>query len=415
MTDIEFITSDKVIKHLHPSKIDVCLDHLRSNPRTAHALQQRKKYPIRIAIYQFLGLDKLGAGATVGKIEFWTLRGWPKEEAEYKKSERYAKVDNRTSSPYSRTAKQYVGLSEEEITNKINCSRPTSVEYWVKKGFSPEEAANKLANFQKYSANISTNKHKHRTERTISQIGYWLKLGYTSEEARIKTAEVQDTKSLKSCVTHRGILSGARKYLQAIKRYYKNNQLRVQAVLLTYLEFRKNRTLTSHHFLERVAIITKELNTRAKGHASQESLIFFAPIYEELKTKFKCYIGAFGQKEFKLKRTDIKSADKFFRYDFCIFELKLIFEYDGAFFHGEHSEQNDNLKTALAESSGFKLIRLFGLSNFKRENVEFHNNIEIIKSELGNLVSSVKWDIKHKTFYDKEYNKLFYRQQNRNS
>lgn len=162
-----------------------------------------------------------------------------------------------------------------------------------------------------------------------------------------------------------------------------------KSIILALLEWRNEKHESSIKFLARQKEFKKFLIKKYKGHASKESLIFFAPMYEALKDNFDCRLGFQGIKELKLQ----KDNKKFVRYDFTIQDKKLIFEYDGLRFHTAENSALDREKTKLAEINGYTLIRLKGLKN--TGDIEtFNENQCIIAQVLRNYdidISCVIW------------------------
>ena len=143
-----------------------------------------------------------------------------------------------------------------------------------------------------------------------------------------------------------------------------------------------------------------------RGHASQESLQFLAPLYVALQQTFTCHIGDFGQKEKAVTYVEGEKT-RFIRFDFCIDELKLIFEYDGAFYHDRSSYIKDMRKNEIAETHGYQVVRLdgYGTSGRSDYTVWQDNCDKIVTTMLayGVDASSIQWQFKRKVYYDKKH------------
>jgi very-short-patch-repair endonuclease len=70
-----------------------------------------------------------------------------------------------------------------------------NVNYWIKKGFSIEDAKLEISKIQ----SNNTLKREYKSHERIINIDYWIQRhGYSVEDARLKVAEIQSTRSRKS-------------------------------------------------------------------------------------------------------------------------------------------------------------------------------------------------------------------------
>ena len=392
MTDSELKDAiNKQVKHLHPLKLEECLNKIKE----PSILKFKKDgclsaHQLKLFLRNYLKLDTLGVGSSPIKKEFWLFRGWSQEETFAKQQERIKKVDYKKVSPYSRDCELYVGMQEDQITWEINSKRPTNIEYWEKKGFNKEDAKLEVFKHQSKTSKIGNAKHSHRDDRTAVHLNYWLKKGFTEDEAKIKLAERQDVNSLHARIKQFGIMKGTLKYLQKKNKSLTPSKfIERKSITLALLSWRNDKSISSENFIKSVAGFKKILLTKYRGHASKESLIFFAPLFDTLKDKFECKVGYQGNLELKLQRKN----KKYFRFDFTIEDKKLIFEYDGAFFHTAENLELDLEKTQLAVDHGYKVVRLQGLKNMS-DLVTYHENQYIIKQVLqahNIVVGSTLW------------------------
>lgn len=212
---IEFL--ENCVKHLHPQVAQSLFDQIMADGVLKTKLEKGRIKPIKDFIRSQLKLDELGAGASTSMIKFWTYRGWTEAEAAINVKERYDKVDNTLSSPFSRTARQYEGLTEKEIDLAIAQRRPSNKAYWLAKGFSEDEAIIKVAEFQQKGARAAAKAIRGREDHTTSQVGYWLKRGYSQEDAEKKVKSYQNTRGIGARVRKYGIEAGVAEYLARLK------------------------------------------------------------------------------------------------------------------------------------------------------------------------------------------------------
>lgn len=137
------------------------------------------------------------------------------------------------------------GLQKEFEKNK-NFFKEKSrqcVEFWLKKGYSQEDAEIEV---KKSFDDIHTKTWKKRRENpelykdvNTAQIGYWLKKGYSQKEAEIKLSQRQKTFSLQICIDKYGKKKGREIWLNRqikwIENYKKNNFSKISQELFWIL------------------------------------------------------------------------------------------------------------------------------------------------------------------------------------
>ena len=174
--------------------------------------------------------------------------------------------------------------------------------------------------------------------------------------------------------------------------YNKNNIIHeIINISDTYDEYKKN---------------YKEYKKTLNGHASKESLTYLIPMYNLLKEKYTLYFGACGFKEkyFKYKK------GKFYRYDFLIDELKIIYEYDGMYHFSNIYGSADNYKkielekNEYAKTNGYKIYRLSVKNKFE-ENVKIIYN-SFIENNVKYHYLEDRLNKFYETFYDMENLKI---------
>lgn len=160
------------------------------------------------------------------KESFWIKRGFTIEEAKQKifeiQSNNSKKVKNRFI--VSKENLKNNGRSEEEIKNI--CQTPSMVSFWLNKGFSEEEAKMKVSEIQSNSA-----KNVNFEKRLLpSNLEYWIKRGYSEEESKLKVSESQRTFSKEKCVEKYGEEIGLLKWKNRQDKWqkslYKNGNIK---------------------------------------------------------------------------------------------------------------------------------------------------------------------------------------------
>lgn len=202
--------------------------------------------------------------------------------------------------------------SLSDIRNELHCKsdKCISIEFWTDRGWTEEEAKIKVSERQK--ANSSKVNPSNRCSNT--QLKWWTKKGYTEEEAKKLISERQATFTKESCIEKYGKEKG--------EVIYKNRQQK----------WRK--TLDERY--------SKETQMRwicSCKCFSKMSTKLFNKFYNLYKNKYTCFLAPYT-KEFFLMTPN----KKFYLYDFCIKELKLIFEFNGSHVHANPEWPEEKLK-----------------------------------------------------------------------
>lgn len=134
-----------------------------------------KKLAAKNTIYKYKSPKKVGS--SIWSLNYWLSRGYTEEEANIKISDIQKKNSKRSVEYYINRGYSYddavCKVSEEQRKN-VSCSKKSS-EYWIKKGFTKEEA--------KSIASDIARKH------SVWSKSYWMNQGYTEEEAANKVLE----------------------------------------------------------------------------------------------------------------------------------------------------------------------------------------------------------------------------------
>jgi hypothetical protein len=351
---------DYKIKNLEPklreSLLDFSLTCCKANPR------------LRFGQLTKLIREKIG---TAGKsrsqnsIKYWTLRGWGEEQAS-KKSKEHCDSYLRNS-PFGEDnwlAKinplTGINYTQEEALFKARSCKKLNVEYWIVRGHSEEDSIKLRSQFQ---SELSKRVDNTRKDRTATQIGYWLKKGFSQEEAKEKLRERQSTIGLKFQINKYGYEKGVSLYIGKRSKRRKHYTVFRLYCLTKAFEVSKNYDELIRNY--------KSLMRLWKGQASKESLKYFIFLYECLKENYTINFGAMGLKELRLFGGKEKD---FYRYDFSIEEKKLIIEYDGIYWHDpKNPNPSEKEKFKIAKKNGYKVLRISSTDAFDK------NCLKIIK------------------------------------
>ena len=133
-------------------------------------------------------------------------------------------------SPYSVKHWLNRGLSEDKAKEYIKTLRPVNKEYWIKLGYSEEESilqieGQKLVSLRGCVARFGVVEgekiwYKREKKRSIAGkkgsagLEYWVKKGYSLEEAKIKRSQRQSTFSKEICIEKYGEEEGLKKFTE---------------------------------------------------------------------------------------------------------------------------------------------------------------------------------------------------------
>ena len=191
-------------------------------------------------------------------INYWISRGYSFDESkvilyEYKKSNPNNK---KRISPFSRefyinkinplTNKKY---TEEEADYARNSIRPIRKEYWIKQGYSEEEAIIKAKESKSNNDRSSKGKKIVKVNNKLS-IDYWILRGYSEEEAKNNISKLQVTFSKDKCIEKHG-------YKKGIK-IWENRQIKWQNTLLSKSSEEIEEINLKKAFYSNLSSLTKE-------------------------------------------------------------------------------------------------------------------------------------------------------------
>lgn len=185
---------------------------------------------------------------------------------------------------------------------------------------------------QQARARRAGEKLKGSKEHSIRGIGYWLKQGFSMDEAISKVQQIQSTNTIQRYITKYGEIDGP---IEFDRRKNKWVELMSDTLIC------KKRSLGLWRYIERYGEINgkqkyltmrKNRNETSRiGSASSESIIACHAIIKLLDDNgIKYYVGVENNKEWFIYD---KKLERPFFYDLTIPSLSIIIEYHGETFH----------------------------------------------------------------------------------
>jgi len=333
--------------------------------------------------------------------------------------------------------------TEEEAKIHVKSFRKNSIYYWLKHGYSEEEAERKRMEFQ--HSNIYKAIDAAKKVPSNTQIEYYTQKGYSIEEAKKIISDRQRTFTLEKCIAKYGEQEGRKRWkdrqnkwmeslnkktLEEKQQINKRKSLSITQYINRFglkkglNEYYKLRCIhkSDLHFLKRtIKIIYKNnfknvndfskiynklkdkyVSYKIKGTSSRESLKVLKPLYNYCinhlnMEKSNVRLGIPGSKELCLR-----NHKKMFFYDFCIMDKKIIIEYNHLIWHPDprymsfkqfenykhpYSKKKtassiynyDHIKIKYAKQCGYKVFIMWNFDDVKYKINELKN---IIKNEI---------------------------------
>jgi hypothetical protein len=146
---------------------------------------------------------------------------------------KYVNINNNISEYVKGLIKNNITVSHKEFlrnVKRISGSTRTmnSIKFWLARGYSEDEAKEKVHKFQKMAGDTFSRKRKLDPNKykdyTPSQIGYWLKKGYDEKEAKLLVSERQHTFSLDLCIEKYGKIKGTEIFKKRQHKWFMSRQ-----------------------------------------------------------------------------------------------------------------------------------------------------------------------------------------------
>ena len=349
---------DRCIQNLTTDKRVEMFDLLMSNLKLAGNVIRCKQFVVKT-----LNLPNNGKNT----YKYWFSRGWSESESKYKYKSfnRELRKKKPRFSPFSKefwmtkvNPQTNVNYTEDEALYEQHSRRPIRKEYWSKRGYSDIDAAVK-ANETKDSNNkqgsftsTSRSKKQHR-DSSHRCVEYWILRGYTIDEATEKVTNGQATFSLKKCIQKHGAEEG--------NNIWNERQTKWQNTI----------NAKSIEELERIG---RAKMCGGRGYSKVSQLLFvkiYELIKDKLPLPYFATMGRDGKiydprtfnKTCKLVHDEwfhISKNRVMMFFDFYIKETKSIIEFDGDYWHGEKrgNQERDTKRDATLLKEGFRLLRV---------------------------------------------------------
>lgn len=176
----------------------------------------------------FVRKDILGLVKPVNRCTtlYWTLRGWSDQEAKIKSKSNYKVTQKKRASPFSIDFWLQKGFSLEEAEYKCNSIRPIKKEYWMERGYDENQATQKALETKLKNNKNGAEKSKNRSKEEIKAFSkrckeYWILRGYSLEEAKNKVKEIQNLNHIDRYIKKYGEEEGKRRYEKRQKDWLK--------------------------------------------------------------------------------------------------------------------------------------------------------------------------------------------------
>ncbi len=270
-------------------------------------------------------------------IEYWLKKGYSENEGKEKISTIQSERGKKVACKNKIVNKEYIESLGLDCNKFFKERSIWCVEYWLKKGYSENDAKNKISKYQtelgKRNASKSKSDHKKNSVRCIE---YWLKKGYSENDAKEKVAKIQRTFTIEKCIEKYGEIEGLKKWKERQEKWQDS---------LNRIGF---------HQLGHSKISQELFNEILKKYPKEEKDFVF---FEE------------KNKEYTLKNDN----NFYYRYDFCDLNKRKFIEFNGDIYHAnpkmfkpsdkpnpfrnktaEELWKIDEDKKTIAERNGFK-------------------------------------------------------------
>ena len=230
----------------------------------------------------------------VTTLAYWIKSGYSEEEAKRILSENQSRISKQKKTHCAPTKETMLKkLGDEESVKKFFKERShLCAEYWIKRGYSETAAKEIISKAQsKYSKLQKPSDHKNWT-----QFKYWMMLGYSEEDAKKKVSEKQRTFTKEKCIEKYGKERGLEIWADRQKRWQKKLH-------------------DSQHLHVGYSKVSQEL---------------FNLILEKYKKEQRDYVF-FGEHNHEYS---LMEGKKLYIYDFTDLNQRKIIEFNGDIYHG---------------------------------------------------------------------------------
>lgn len=348
-----------------------------------------------------------------GNYKFYLSRGIASTVSEAKElAKTWASTRSSLSKSYLlakfKNENEYIKYKQKLAAKALSGNRVTDISYWIKKGFSEEEAKNQITLFKK--------------EHSPRRIELWIMRGFSIEEARKKVSSIQSKTSKQSFINRYGEHEGLKRYFLYIAKvksvskyctiqgqeilqrkatlqnkmrltYWKNlgfSDLEAEKLRMQYIKI-KNRFFVDFWidkgYTEEEArnqILDDRRNTRAKVASTQNSRFG--------KSKMEIKVGeALLEQGLKLSSFQpcVKDPErnKLYFPDFFIETLDCYLEFFGDYWHRNPIQFSDPASIKIQEND---MLRLQRIEEISKKKVIVLWEDELYKNGYNNLRNAIE-------------------------
>lgn len=302
-----------------------------NNICSSNSLRKTEKYkaylPESISKVKLAELEIINRENSPLCIEYWIKKGLSNIDSKNKISEIQK---NNNSSEFrevfipSKENLRKRGFSEEEISDI--CRTPSQIDFWIKKGYSENEAKNIIAKNQSNAAGYVD----YEKRLLPSNIDYWINKGFSYKEAQEKIKERQKTFSLDICIKKYGEEDGKRRWLERQDRWH--------------LNYKKS------NFSKISQELFWEIYNKLSDEYKSENEIYFATLGAD-----KLLDESGSNNEYRLMLNE-----SFILPDFFVKNKNKIIEFDGTYYHRDNVEnkKREKLRDESIINSGYEVLHI---------------------------------------------------------
>lgn len=214
------------------------------------------------------------------------------------------------------------GYTDEDAAERVAAyQRQRSkrcVEYWTSRGHAMEDAVAKIGEMQKNVASANTMSKAERRRKSVRCVEYWLMKGLSPDEAKAQVRRVNDNHSLESLVRKHGDVEGKRIYEEYCAR-------RKREYTLNFYEQKYGKEEGLARWLRRY---------EGRSQASKYACDVFKEAFDRSSPEVRAinwYFSGHSRREFGMRLP----SGRYAFYDCVIPDLRLCIEINGAFWHAD--------------------------------------------------------------------------------
>ena len=208
---------------------------------------------------------------------------------------------------FEKISKHHLEMYDFKRKNGVKILTPTTLEYWLNRGYSQEESENIRREFLQKTWKANKNYRENEPERyegkQTTQLEYWINKGLSEPEAKKKLKERQSTFTLEKCIEKYGEEEGS--------RIYKERQIKWGEKIKLNPNYEE--------------IKVKRL---CKNKVSKSSQKFFNCLYQKLDMGRNIFFHNINE-----EYTFVSKSGEIYKLDFYDADKKICIEYNGDYWH----------------------------------------------------------------------------------